>query len=242
MSDILSKYAEWVSQTCACASCAADAPQSVHCLVNRNINPIFTSMPQAGYLGLDYQYSAHRVLVLGKNPAGGPNGDSKNDIKHYPRLLRIVDSASVSDESGPLQDLYNHWRPLMDLKLEQRVGLKPSEIVYANQILCRSDNHKPDENRGRIGLNKPKDVQLIYSSCFRNRIVDLVRISEPRHIIALGKKKSLSQSWPTLLENLLASQLPNLTARVWPVIFPYPTNRWSEDDLLPIRECLGILK
>src|SRR5665213_1810039 len=161
MSDMFTRYAEWVRQTCVCDSCVADAPKSIHCLVNRNINPVFTSMPQAGYLGLDYPKSAHRVLVLGKNPAGGPNGDLKNDDKQYPRLLRIHDASSLIEESGPLQSLYNQWPPLRSLNLEQSVGLKPSEIVYANQILCRSDNHKPDINRGLIGENNWNDVRPI---------------------------------------------------------------------------------
>lgn len=242
MSDMFSKYAEWVSQTCACDACRVDAPRSVHCLVNRNIDPIFTSMPQAGYMGLDYQHSVHRVLVLGKNPAGGPDGDIKNDVQQYPRLLRILNATSLIEESGPLQSLYNRWGPLRDLNFEKRVGLKPSEIVYANQILCRSDNHKPDINRGLISENDWKDVQAIYLSCFQNRILKLIRILEPHHVIALGKKKTLAESWPALLEQSLATELPDLKVRVWPVVFPHPGNRRSEDDLIPIREYLGILK
>lgn len=241
MSDMLNDYADWVRQTCACNSCVVDALRSVHCLVNRNINAAFESMPQSGYLGLDYQTSVHRVLVLGKNPAGGPDGDLNNDAEHYPKLLRISDTVSLKEESGPLQRLYNNWKPLKSLNLEKRVGLKPSEIVYANQILCRSDNHKPNINRGLIGENRWQDVRSIYISCYQNRLLELIRILEPHHIIALGKKQLLAESWPVLLEQLLNAELPKSEIKVWPIVFPTRYNKWAEDDLIPIREYLGIL-
>ncbi len=237
---MLDKYAAWVHATCACKACESCPASSISCLVNKNLDPAFANMPQAGYLGPDYQNSAHRVLVLGKNPAGGPDGDQANDDKHYPLLLKIVDQPSLKEFGIDLQCLYSRWAPLKTLNLEKNVGLKLSEIAYSNQILCRSDNHHSDTNRGLIGCNRWSDIRPIYVSCFHNRLLQLIQILEPNHIVVLGKKKKLDESWPHIFQSLMVAHLPLLNVKIWPVRFPRHFYDWKSD-LAPLRQDLGIL-
>lgn len=245
------EYAQWVKQTCACGACGIDEPELSKYLVNRNINPVFPiqmsdSMPQAGYLGEDY--SRYRVLVLGKNPAWPK---SRTDDKTYYDLLEgIQDAATLQQNTPQLRNMHNGWTPLRasELDLIRQVGLKPTEIAYSNQILCRTDHHQveeinPDAQRGTISTISRKKIKRLYESCFRNRVCNLIEILEPSHILSIGKLDDTNYSWPHVLVELLRSKPQFREIRVWPVRFPTGQSGYVNEarkDIAGLCEALGI--
>ena len=252
ISKMQAEYAHWVKETCACGACGIDVPHLSKYLVNRNIRPILPSqpndsMPQAGYLGEDYL--RFRVLVLGKNPAWPKN--IADDKAYYELLQNIQDIPTLQENMPALRKMHNDWTPLKasELDLVRQVGLKPTEIAYSNQILCRTDNHKidqekPDAQRGAISRIDRKTIKPIYESCFRNRICELIEILEPKHILSIGRLDDIVYSWPHVLERLLRTRPQSSDIRVWHVRFPTGQGGYvkeAREDISGLREALGIM-
>lgn len=246
------KYAQWVKETCACGACGIDVPDLSKYLVNRNIRSVLSSqpsesMPQAGYLGEDYL--RYRVLVLGKNPAWPKS--MLDDKSYYELLQGIQDVPTLRENTIPLRKMHTDWTPLKESELDlvRQVGLKPTEIAYSNQVLCRTDHHKinvekPDAQRGAISIIPRKTIKPIYESCFRDRICKLIEILEPNHILSIGKLDDPVYSWPLVLERLLHTRPQSKNIRVWHVRFPTGQGGYVNEarkDIAGLRQALGIV-
>jgi hypothetical protein len=221
-------YVAWIAQTTGCDACGHACPAAAQKhLVNENIpaNPRkivvgLPIVPQSGFLGPDYERQEKRILVLGKNPGG--NWDTHRYYACQDEIAKASDGAddlgyrSAMDRILGMVQNPPDWKLLRDVNLFQ--SLPATQIAYANQILCRMVGPASD-----IEKADAKGLEAIYASCFEHRVLPLIHLLRPNHIIAFGAKRW--ESWPDKLAAFLREHPECGHIEVHGVIFPFGRHR-----------------
>jgi len=109
-----------------------------------------------------------------------------------PAQLAIDGAAALEAQTSTLMRAVHGWKHLTGLQMEVTTGVRPTEMAYANQILCRTVDKDVSVLEGRDAAT----LRAIYETCFERRIKPLLEILRPSVVVVIGKKATPKSSWP----------------------------------------------
>lgn len=176
--------------------------------------------PQAGYIDANWFDKENRILLLGLNPRGGYERD--NGLYEVYDQIITTERLTIEQMSSIQKQVDDYW-VLTLLKTEIEKMYPPvTAFAYTNQILCRT---KPEANK----INVRDGIEEVYKICFESRVFELIKITNPTKIIAVGQK------WQKYF-------LANMNEKMFPpdkfICACHPTYGRKKKTLAQIKSCL----
>lgn len=182
-----SDYEKWFLESIQCQSafCKAYEYKDGGFICNYNLSrykegednrPV---RPQAGYIDEEWFNKKTRILILGLNPRDG--------YKSHDELYRIYDQIIENqtltiDDLKKIRKIVDDYWVLTLIKDDIRETMFPDAAFgYTNQILCRTN---PEASKIKL----KQGIEDVYIKCFSKNVFELVKITCPTNIIAVGKK------------------------------------------------------
>ncbi len=181
-----SDYEKWFLKTIQCQSlfCKEYLYHNYGFICNYNISKYKENeynspvRPQAGYIDEEWFNKKTRILILGLNPRDG--------YKSHDELYRIYDQIIENqkltiDNLKKIQEIVDDYWVLTLLKEGIKEMFPYAAFGYTNQLLCRTN---PEASK----INLKQGIGDVYKECFSKNVFELVKITCPTKIIAVGKK------------------------------------------------------